>query len=142
MSDTEFAPEPPASEVASSETPQPAVVTAVSRGWAITAGALVVLSLSAAATFGILWFSAKSDLLKTGQELVETQENLVSAQGELEAEKAHLVEYERDAKYTACVQFHGGFALGQAIPVNSAVKVAELNCAAESSWEFAIKPAP
>lgn len=142
MSDTEPTSESSAPEMASSETHQPRVIT-TSRGWAIAAGALVALSVGAAATFGILWFSANSDLINAEHELVETQEKLINAKDELEFRKTQMVEYERAARYTACNTYHYGKALGTGLfTPETAMIVADSTCADESRWTFHVTPVP
>ncbi len=128
-------------ELASSETHRSDTVI-ISRRWVIAIGALVVLSVGAAVTFGIFWFAANSDFADAQHELLETQGKLTDAKDELVAQEAHMVEYERDAKYTACVQYQGGFMMGKGIDTSLAVEWSKENCAAESSWNFEIKPAP
>lgn len=142
LSDTEPTPEPSAPEMTSSEARKPGVFRIIPRVWAIVTGVVVVLSVGAAAIFGGLWFSTKSDLVDVEHELVETQARLTDTKDELAAQQVHMTEYERDAKYTACIQFFGGWAYSQEASASVAHDYAKEKCAAESAWTFSIVPAP
>ncbi len=48
---------------------------------------------------------------------------------------------ERDAKYTACVSYYGGFSQGAGLS-SMAVSIAVDSCAAESDQTISVKKAP
>ena len=121
----------------------------IPRGWVITTAALVLLSACAAVTFGVLWQSsiskahdARRASVEVKWQLTDVEGKLTSAEDDLEALQARMIEFERDAKYTACVQYQGGFMMGQGIGASLAVEWSKENCVAESLWKFDIKPAP
>lgn len=113
------------------------------------AGTLGVLTVAAALAFGILWGITSADLRNSQDDLGAAQSELSDVQGQLSDTEAELTDtklafynLERGAKYTACVQYYGGFTQGSGFSSKMAVNVAIDSCAAESAWTFAIKPAP
>ena len=74
--------------------------------------------------------------------LSDVNGQLSATKGKLTDTKLAFYNIERGAKYTACVQYYGGFTLGSGFSAKSAVSVATDSCASESAWTFDIKPAP
>lgn len=112
-------------------------------------GAIGVLAVVAAVTFGVLWGvtsadlrNAQSDVQAAQSELSDVQGQLAEAETEVEDTRLAFYNLERGAKYTACVQYYGGFTQGAGFNAQTAVSVAGDSCASESAWTFDIKPAP
>jgi hypothetical protein len=112
-------------------------------------GAVGVLAVAAAVTFGILWGVTSAELRNAQADVRAAQSELSEVQGQLAASETEVADtrlafynLERGAKYTACVQYFGGFTQGAGFNAQVAVNVASDSCASESAWTFDIKPAP
>jgi hypothetical protein len=123
-----------------SMTTSPSARKRVPTVWAIVT-VIGVLAIAAATTFAVLWGATSADLQESDAALADATARVSAAEAKSSAAVDALAALERAAKYTACVQYHGGYYGGAGLD-EYAFEWSKEACASESAWVFAIKPLP
>jgi hypothetical protein len=123
-----------------STTTSPSAHKRIPAVWAIVT-AVGVLAIAAATTFAMLWGATSADLQERDAALADATARVSAAEAKSSAAVDALAALERAAKYTACVQYYGGYYYGAGLD-EWAFEGSKEACASESAWVFTIKPLP